>query len=80
MHLMKNFQKGGGGMGKVLRFVTPNMGSQKKMQKKLRDFNAYFVFFCFVPRWPRGGAWHKGPPKYAPGCACLNGHSILVTA
>ena len=28
-----------------------------------------------------GGAWHNAPtPKYAPGCACLNGHSILVTA
>ena len=27
-----------------------------------------------------GGGMTQCPPKYAPGCACLNGQSILVTA
>ena len=33
---MKNFQKGG--MGEVLKFVTPDGGLRNKTQKKLRLF------------------------------------------
>ena len=39
-------------------------------------------FFCFVP-WPKvggGGMAQYSHPKHVPGCACLNGRSILVTA
>ena len=33
---------------------------------------------CRGPKW--GGMAQYSHPKYIPGCACLNGHSILVTA
>ena len=36
--------------------------------------------FCFV-LWPKvGGMAQYSHPKHVPGRACLNGHSILVTA
>ena len=38
MHLMKNFQKGGGGMGEVLKFVTSEGGLRKKKPKKFALF------------------------------------------
>ena len=37
-----------------------------------------FFVMCRGPKW--GGMAQYSRPKYAPGCACLNGHSILVTA
>ena len=41
----------------------------------------YILHFFALCRGPKGRAPHNAlPPKYAPGCACLNGHSILVTA
>ena len=38
----------------------------------------HFFALCRGPKW--GGMAQYSHPKYAPGCACLNGHSILVTA
>ena len=41
----------------------------------------YILDFFILCRGPKGWARHNAPPpKYAPGCACLNGYSILVTA
>ena len=43
----------------------------------------YILHFFALSRGPKGGGWRYGkmpPTKYAPGCACLNGLSILVTA
>ena len=37
-----------------------------------------FFAMCRGPKW-RGMAQYSRP-KYVPKCACLNGHSILVTA
>ena len=37
-----------------------------------------FFAVCRGPKW--GGMAQYSRPKYVPGCACLNGHSILVTA
>ena len=50
-------------------------------------FQGIFAVFCFVP-WPEEGEghgtlahWHNAhSPKYAHGRACLNGHSMFVTA
>ena len=41
----------------------------------------YILHIFALCRGPKGeGAWHNAPsPKHTPGCACLNGHSILVT-
>ena len=36
--------------------------------------------FFVLGRGPKGGHGTMPPPKYAPGCACFNRHSILVTA
>ena len=38
MYLMKIFQKGGGGMGEVLKFVTFDGVLEKKTQKQLLRF------------------------------------------
>ena len=38
------------------------------------------LHFFALCRGPKGGMAQYSHPKYAPGCACLNGHSILVTA
>ena len=40
----------------------------------------YILHFFALRRGPRGGMAQYSDPKYTPGCACLNGHSILVTA
>ena len=41
----------------------------------------YILQFFALSRGPRGGGMAQYfHPKYAPGCACLNGHSILVIA
>ena len=37
-----------------------------------------FFALCRSPKW--GGMAQYSHPTYVPGCACLNGHSILVTA
>ena len=37
-----------------------------------------FFAMCRGPKW--GGMAQYSRFKYVPGCACLNGHSILVTA
>ena len=37
----------------------------------------HFFALCRGPKW--GGMAQYFHPKYAPGCACLNGHSMLVT-
>ena len=37
-------------------------------------------FFALCCRPKSGGMAQYSHPKYVPGCACLNGHSILVTA
>ena len=38
----------------------------------------HFFLLCHGPKW--GGMAQYSRPKYVPGCACLNAHSILVTA
>ena len=41
----------------------------------------YILHFFALCRGPKlGGMAQYSHPKYVPGCACLNGHSILVTA
>ena len=41
----------------------------------------YILHFFALCRGPKsGGMAQYFHPKYVPGCACLNGHSILVTA
>ena len=41
----------------------------------------YILHFLLCAVAQRGGGHGTmPPPKYAPKCACLNGHSILVTA
>ena len=41
----------------------------------------YILHFFALCRGPKsGGMAQYSLPKYVPGCACLNGHSILVTA
>ena len=42
----------------------------------------YILLFFALCRGPKGerGMARCFPPKYVPECACLNGHSILVTA
>ena len=41
----------------------------------------YISQFFALCRGPKGGGMAQySYPKYAPGRACLNGHSILVTA
>ena len=40
----------------------------------------YVLQFFALRRGPKGGMAQYSDPKYAPGCACLNGHSILVIA
>ena len=41
----------------------------------------YILHFFALWRGPKEEDMAECPlPKYAPGCACLNGHSILVTA
>ena len=37
-------------------------------------------FFALCRGSKAGGMAQYSHPKYVPGCACLNGHSILVTA
>ena len=44
MYVMKNFQKGEGGMGKVLRLVTPEGVSEKKRKK-------IFAVFAKIPQF-----------------------------
>ena len=41
----------------------------------------YILHFFALCRGPKGGGHDTLPPspKYAPGCACLNDHKILVT-
>ena len=46
----------------------------------LRDFDMYFALFALHRGSREGGMAQYFHPKYAPGCACLNGHRILVTA
>ena len=43
-------------------------------------FLTYILHFFALRRGPKGGMAQYSDPKYAPGCACLNGHSILVIA
>ena len=41
----------------------------------------YILLFFALCRGPKsGGMAQYSHPKYVPGCACFNGHSILVTA
>ena len=42
----------------------------------------YILHFFALWRGPEWGGHgiQYSHPKYVPGCACLNGHSILVTA
>ena len=41
----------------------------------------YMLHFFAMCRGPKlGGMAQYSRPKYVPGCACLNGPSILVTA
>ena len=41
----------------------------------------YILRFFALCRGPKsGGMAQYSHPNYVPGCACLNGHSILVTA
>ena len=41
----------------------------------------HFFALCRGPKWGGGGGMAQySHPKYVHGCACLNGHSILVTA
>ena len=42
----------------------------------------YILHFFALCRGPKGGMAQRPRLhfKYAPGCACLNGHSTLVTA
>ena len=42
----------------------------------------YILHFFGLRLGPKGRGMAQCPalPKYAPGCACLNGHSILVKA
>ena len=41
----------------------------------------YILHFFALCRGPMSeGMAQYSHPKYVPGCACLNGHSILVTA
>ena len=42
----------------------------------------YILHFFALYRGQSGGEGmaHYSHPKHVPGCACLNGHSILVTA
>ena len=41
----------------------------------------YILHFFALCRGPKsGGMAQYSHPKYVPGCACFNGHSILVTA
>ena len=41
----------------------------------------YILHFFALCRGPNSGGMAKYyHPKHVPGCACLNGHSILVTA
>ena len=39
----------------------------------------HFFALCRGPKWGRGMAQYSYP-KHVPGCTCLNGQSILVTA
>ena len=39
----------------------------------------YILHFFVLCRGAKGGHGSKPSPKYAPGFACLNGHSMLVT-
>ena len=39
----------------------------------------YILHFFALRHCPKGGMAQYFDPKYAPGCACLNGLSILVT-
>ena len=43
-------------------------------------FLTYILHFSALRRGPKGGMAQYSDPKYAPGYACLNGHSILVIA
>ena len=47
MYLMKNFQKGDGGMGEVLKFVTMDGGLRKKRKKLLRFLQKRLNFKIF---------------------------------
>ena len=40
----------------------------------------FILHFLALCRGPKGEGMAQCLPTYAPGCACLNGHSILVTA
>ena len=41
----------------------------------------YILHFFALCRGPKSGGMAKYyHPKYVPGCACRNGHSILATA
>ena len=41
----------------------------------------YILHFFALQRGPKWeGMAQCSHPKYIPGCACLNGHSLLVTA
>ena len=41
----------------------------------------YILHFFALCCGPKGEIWHNAlPPKYAPGCAYLKSHGILVTA
>ena len=40
----------------------------------------YILHFVALLRGPKRGMAQYSDPKYAPGCTCLSGHSILVTA
>ena len=43
-------------------------------------FLTYILHFFALRRGPKWwGMAQCSHPKYVPGCACLNGHSILVT-
>ena len=73
MHLMKIFQKEGA-MSEVLKFVTPDGGLRKKRKK------IFAFLLCVVAQRGGGGIAQWSSPKYPPGCACRNDHSILITA
>ena len=50
-----------------------HMNALLRSDYAILTYNLHFFALCRGPKG--GGAWHNAPPKYAPGCACINGHN-----
>ena len=76
------FQLGGGPPAPLwLRLFSANLFHMRALLKSDYAILTYILYLFALCRGPKeGGMTQCSHPKYAPRCACLNGHSILVTA